>query len=136
MRHGPEEKCAVAKWLSLEAGRGQHLRVLAERGGVRRGQLDRLGDEQGVARDATARALGAQPLEGDALVRRVLVDEHHPTVSLAHEVAVEDLADEAERRKPARRRAPERQRRTRCESLQREAPAVQRPIVRRRRANG
>ncbi len=65
MRHGPEEKCAVAKWLSLEAGRGQHLRVLAERGGVRRGQLDGLGDEQGIARDATARALGAQPLEGD-----------------------------------------------------------------------
>ena len=52
--------------------------------------------------------LGAQPLERDALVRRVLVDQHDASVALADEVAVEDLADEAQRREALRRRLPER----------------------------
>jgi len=43
---------------------------------------------------------GAQALERDALVRRMLIDDHHLAVALADEVTIEDLADDAKIGKP------------------------------------
>src|SRR5439155_1109388 len=129
-RHGAQQEGAFAERLSLEAGSGEHLAALGERRGVCRRQLDRLGDEERVAGDGAARVLLAEPLEGHALVRRMLVDEHHPAVSLADEIALEDLPDEAQRRKSAGRRAPQRQRRRRGRPvLECQTRPVARPVI-------
>src|ERR671931_503235 len=80
---------------------GQHRRL-------GRRERDRLRHEQAVARDAARAALGAQALEHDPLVGRMLVDQHDASVTLAEKIAVEDLADEAQRGKSARRGRPER----------------------------
>jgi len=39
---------------------------------------------------------------------RMLIDQHDASLALAEEIAIEDLADEAQRRKPARCGRPER----------------------------
>src|SRR6266481_9477137 len=42
--------------------------------------------------------LGTQALEGNALVRRVLVDEHQPVGSLADDISAENLPDKSQLR--------------------------------------
>jgi len=52
--------------------------------------------------------LGAQSLEADALVGRVLVDQHDAIGALAQQVPIQDLADEAQAGEPFWRGMPER----------------------------
>ncbi len=52
-----------------------------------------------ASRLALATSRRAQSLEGDALVSGMLIDQPELPVALAHEIAVEDLSDDAQRRK-------------------------------------
>ena len=107
-RHRPQKERAIAERFALESGRRERVLVLRERSHLHRRQRNRFGHQQRVARHRTVGVLGAQALEADALVRRVLVDQHDALVALAQQVAVQDLADEAQAGEPLGRGMPER----------------------------
>ena len=92
-RHG-----VGAEALDLEAERAQEVGVLGCRRRQRRLQLQGRRQQQALA---AHRALGvrlAQPLEGDALVGGVLIDEHQLARRLADEVGAMQLAEVDQRR--------------------------------------
>ena len=90
----------LSERLDLEAASGQIGRRGGEQLGLSRADFDRLRHQHRLRFDSTALPCCAQPLERDALVRRVLIDEHDVAASLTHEVAVEDLTDDPQRREP------------------------------------
>ena len=62
---------------------------------ARRGQLERLREQELLRRERAALEVAAQPLEEHALVRDVLVDEEDLVGRVRHDEGVLDLADHA-----------------------------------------
>ena len=83
--------------LDLEADALQVAIDVAEEAGLARPELDHRRHQKRLACHATGGIGLPQAFEGDALVRRVLVDQHHRLAALADEIAVEDLPDDAQR---------------------------------------
>ncbi len=80
----------------VEAGRLQLRLQPLEGDGLSRGEVDRLGQQELLARGRRVAPRVAEPLEEDPLVRDVLVDEQQPLLVRRHDEALADLAERAD----------------------------------------
>ncbi len=97
-RRALEDERGRAERFDLEAQRMQLGKCALNLRRAGRVQFERLGRQHRLGLDPTGAKLRAQALEGDALVRSVLIDEEQPFVGFERDIAGEELADNAEAR--------------------------------------
>jgi hypothetical protein len=90
-RHGVQDEGVTAESLDLEAERREEILMLLECVGLGRPEVERQGEQQALGRRFPTLERSEELLEKNALVRRVLVDEHDPVGVLEEEIRVAKL---------------------------------------------
>jgi hypothetical protein len=86
-----DQDTAVAELVDPEANIRKKFLLFQKKGGLHRGQVDRLGDEELLGFDPLACQAVFESLVENTLVQRVLIDQHHPFISLDHQVRIVKL---------------------------------------------
>ena len=95
-RHGPHGETAAAERLEFEPHMFQRLEPLGQQRRRLCADVDNGGNQQPLAGDAAFRVSVPEPLEGDPLMGRMLIDDDQGLAAFANQIAFEHLSDDTQ----------------------------------------